>query len=130
MSVETEGSQTEAQASQLELEYHREEKHENKSMDATLVEPKFNPNLIVRAYDDNLPNGSSKSGRVDHYLPAALFFVHASARVATQKCECGTLKGSGQPGVREERESSIFYSSLLPSKRRGSKQNLCPKNFD
>jgi hypothetical protein len=51
-------------------------------MDAKLVTPKFNPNLIVRAYDDNLSNGSAKSGAGDHQLPTVLFFTHASARVA------------------------------------------------
>ncbi len=47
-----------------------------------LVAPKFNPNLIVRAYVDNLSNGSAKSGAGDRQLPAAFFFAHASARFA------------------------------------------------
>ncbi len=72
MSVEAEASQTEAQAAQVELEYRLEEKRENKSMHAKLVSPKFNPNLLVRAYDDNLSNGSAKAGAGDHQLPAAL----------------------------------------------------------
>ena len=82
MSAEAEVAQTEAQAAQVELEYRREEKRENKAMDAKLVAPKFNPNLIARAYGDNLSNGSAKSGAGDRQLPAALFFAHASARVA------------------------------------------------
>ncbi len=71
MSAEAEGAQTEAQAAQVELEYHREEKRENKAMDAKLVAPKFNPNLIVRAYVDNFSNGSAKSGAGDRQHPAA-----------------------------------------------------------
>ncbi len=82
MSAEAEAAQAEAQAAQVELEYRREEKRENKAMDAKLVAPKFNPNLIARAYGDNLSNGSAKSGAGDRQLPAALFFAHASARVA------------------------------------------------
>ncbi len=50
-------------------------------MDAKLVTPKFNPNLITRAYGDNLSNGSAKSGAGDHQIPTALFFAHDSARV-------------------------------------------------
>jgi len=82
MSPEAEASQVEAQASQVELEFRHEEKRENKAMDAKLVAPKFNPNLIVRAYGDNLSNGSAKSDAGDRQLPAALFFAHASASVA------------------------------------------------
>ncbi len=82
MSEEAEAAQTEAQAAQVELEYRHEEKRENKAMDAKLVAPKFNHNLIARAYDDNLSNGSAKSGTGDHQLPSALFFEHASVRVA------------------------------------------------
>ncbi len=82
MIAEAEAAQAEAQTEQVELEYHHEEKRENKAMDTKLVAPKFNPNLITRAYGDNLSNRSSKSGGGDHQLPAALFFAHASARVA------------------------------------------------
>jgi hypothetical protein len=82
MSAETEAAQAEVQAAQVELEYHREEKRENKAMDAKLVVPKFNPNLIVRAYDENLSNGSAKSGGGDHQFPVVLFFAHVSTRVA------------------------------------------------
>jgi hypothetical protein len=81
MSVEAEVVQAEAQATQVELEFHHEEKHENKAMDVKLVAPKFNPNLITRVYDDNLSNGSTKSGAGNHQLPSDLFFAHASARV-------------------------------------------------
>jgi hypothetical protein len=51
-------------------------------MDAKLTAPKFNANLLAKAYGDNLSTGSSKSGGGDSPLPAALFFQHASARVA------------------------------------------------
>ncbi len=61
MSAKAEAAEVEAQTSQVELEYRREEKRENKAMDAKLVAPKFNPSLIARAYDDNLSNGSAKS---------------------------------------------------------------------
>jgi hypothetical protein len=66
MSAEAEAAQTEAQAAQVELEYHREEKRENKVMDTKLVVSKFNPNLIVRAYGDNLSNGSVSRAHVHH----------------------------------------------------------------
>jgi hypothetical protein len=81
MSAEAETAQADAQATQVELEYRREEKRENKAMDAKLVAPICNPNLIVRAYGDNLSNGSAKSGGGDHQLPPALFFAYPSARV-------------------------------------------------
>ncbi len=67
---------------QVELEYHREEKRENKAMDTDLVAPKFNPNLIVRAYGDNLSTGSVISGGSDQ-LPTVLFFKHDSVRVVS-----------------------------------------------
>jgi hypothetical protein len=82
MSAEAEATQTEDQATQVELEFRREEKRENKAMDAKLFTPKFNPNLIVRAYDDNLSKGSAKSGSGDRELPTALFFTHASAHAS------------------------------------------------
>ncbi len=75
MSAETEAAQAEDQAAQVELEYRREEKRENKAMDAKLVEPKFNPNFIGTEYDDNLSNGSVKSGAGDRQLPDDLFFA-------------------------------------------------------
>ena len=61
MSAEAEAAQAEAQTAQVELEYRREEKRVNKAMDTKLVAPKFNPNLIARAYVDNLSNGSAQS---------------------------------------------------------------------
>jgi hypothetical protein len=82
MSATTEATQGEAQASQVELEYRREGKRENKAMDSKLVAPKFKPNLITRVYDDNLSTGSTKSGGDDHKLQDTLFFAHASDRVA------------------------------------------------
>ncbi len=51
-------------------------------MDSKLVTSKFNPNLIVRAYDDNFSNGFTKSGADDLQIPAALFFAYVSVRVA------------------------------------------------
>jgi hypothetical protein len=41
MSAEAEAAQDEAQVAQVELEYRREEKRENKAMDAKLVAPKL-----------------------------------------------------------------------------------------
>jgi hypothetical protein len=82
MSAEAEAAQGEAQAAQVELDFRREEKRENKVMDSKPVASKFNPNLIARVYGDNLSNGSAKSGAGDRQLPAALFFAHASARIA------------------------------------------------
>ncbi len=77
MSAEAEAAQADAQDTQVELEYRREEKRENKVMDAKLVAPICNPNLIVRAYGDNLSNGSVKSGGGDRQLPTALFDLRA-----------------------------------------------------
>jgi hypothetical protein len=51
-------------------------------MDAELVAPKFNPNLIARAYVDNLSNGSAKSGAGDRQLLTVLSFTYTSTRVA------------------------------------------------
>ncbi len=50
MSAEAEVVQAEAQAAQVELEYRREEKRENKAMDAKLVAPKFNPKILFLSY--------------------------------------------------------------------------------
>ena len=77
MSAEAQAAQVEDQASQVEEEYRREEKREHKAMDTKLLTPKFNANLLTKAYGDNLSTGSVKSGGGDHRLPAALFFQHA-----------------------------------------------------
>jgi hypothetical protein len=70
-----------AQADQVE---GREEIHESKAMDSEPFAPKFNANLIAKAYGDNLSTGSVKSGGGDRQqqLPVALFFAHSAARVA------------------------------------------------
>ena len=81
MSAQAETAQGEAQTVQVKLEFRLEEKREHKAMDAKLVTPKFNSNLIAKAYGDNLSTGSVKSGGGDRQLPAALFFVYASDRV-------------------------------------------------
>jgi hypothetical protein len=57
-------------------------KRDHKEMDAKLTASQFNVNLLVKVYGDNLSTGSVKSGGDDHHLPAALFFQHASVRVA------------------------------------------------
>ncbi len=69
-----------AQADQVE---GREEIRESKAMDSKPFAPKFNANLIAKAYGDNLFTGSVKSGGGDRQqqLPAALFFAHSAARV-------------------------------------------------
>ena len=82
MSEEAQATQIEAQAAQVEQEYHHEDKREHKSMDGTLLVPKFNANLLVKAFGDNLSTGSVKSGGGDRQLPATLFFQHAQTRVA------------------------------------------------
>ena len=82
MSAEAEAAQGEAQATQVELEYRHEEKREHKAIDAKLVAPKFNVNLIAKAYDDNLSTGSVKSGGGDRQLTDAFFCAHTSVRVA------------------------------------------------
>ena len=82
MSAQAQAAQSETQVVQVEEEYHHEDKREYKVMDAKLLVPKFNANLLAKAYGDNLSTGSVKSGGGDHPLPAALFFQHAQARVA------------------------------------------------
>ena len=84
MSVQTETAQVEAQAAQVEQEYRREENRDNKAMGSKLFAPKFNANLIAKAYGDNLSTGSVKSGGGDRQqqLPATLFFAHSADRVA------------------------------------------------
>ena len=83
MSAEAQAVQVESQAVQVEEEYHHEDKREHKAMDAKLLAPKFNANLLVMVFGDNLSTGSVKSGGGDRPLPAALFFHQAQARVAT-----------------------------------------------
>ena len=73
----------EAQAAEIEGEYHREEKREQKVMDSKHTEPKISAQLLTKAYGDNLSTGSFKSGGGDrHQLPVEAFFHYASARVA------------------------------------------------
>ena len=52
----------EAQAAEMEGEYHREEKREQKAMDSKHTASKISAQLVVKAYDDNLSTGSFKSG--------------------------------------------------------------------
>ena len=61
MSAVDQASQFEAQAAQVEEEYHREDKREYKVMDAKLLAPKFNTNLVAKAYGDNLSTWSESS---------------------------------------------------------------------
>ena len=72
MNAEAQAAQVEAQATEVEEEYHREDKHEHKVMDAKFLAPKFNVNLLAKAYGDNLSTGSVKSDGGDRPLPAAL----------------------------------------------------------
>jgi len=73
----------EAQAVEVEGEYRREEKREQRAMDSKHTAPKISAQLLAKAYGDNLSTGSVKSGGGDrHQLPAAAFFHYASARVA------------------------------------------------
>ncbi len=121
MSAEAEASQTEAQAAQVELEYHREEKRENKAMDAKLVTPKFNPNLIVRAYVDNFSNGSAKSGAGDRQHPAALFLTHASTRVAVPIVE--PILSGEYPQM--DKNWGFWMSSTNPNSHRLTDHDKC-----
>ena len=92
MSAETQAAQVEAQVVQVEEEYHREDKRENKTMDATFLAPEFNANLLDKAFGDNLSTGSVKSGGGDRQIPVALFFHHAQDRVTAPISE-PTLTG-------------------------------------
>ena len=70
MSAEAQATQVEAQTAQVEEEYRHEDKHDHKDMDAKLLDPKFNANLLTKAYGDNLSTRSVKSDGDDHHLPS------------------------------------------------------------
>ena len=121
MSAQAETAQGEAQAPQVELEYRREEKREHKAMDAKLVVPKFNANLIAKAYGDNLTTGSVKSGGGDHQLPTALFFAHASVRVAAPIGE--PILSGEYPQM--DKTWGFWMSSTNPNSRRLTDHDKC-----
>jgi hypothetical protein len=50
MSADAEAAQAEDQTVQVELEFHHEEKRENKTMDVKLVVTKFNPNRKISEF--------------------------------------------------------------------------------
>ena len=65
MSGQVQVTQVESQDTQVEQEYHGEEKCEYKSMYVELLPPKFNTNLLTKTYVDNLSTGSVRSGGGD-----------------------------------------------------------------
>jgi hypothetical protein len=123
MSDQDQADQVEAQAAQVEQEYRREEKRESKAMDSKLFAPKFNANLIAKAYGDNLSTGSVKSGGGDHQqqLPAALFFAHSAVRVAAPIGE-PVLSGD-YPYM--DKSWSFWMSSTNPNSHRLTDHDKC-----
>jgi hypothetical protein len=121
MSAQAQAAQSETQVVQVEEEYHHEDKREYKVMDAKLLVPKFNANLLAKAYGDNLSTGSVKSGGGDHPLPAALFFQHAQARVATPIGE-PTLAGE-YPQM--DKNWSFWMVSTNPNSHRLTDHDKC-----
>ena len=90
-------------------------------MDVKLLAPKFNANLLAKAYDDNLSTGSVKSGGGDRPLPAALFFQHAQARVAAPIVE-PTLAGE-YPQM--DKNWSFWMASTNPNSHRLTDHDKC-----
>jgi hypothetical protein len=121
MSAEAQVVQFEAQATQVEEEYHHEDKHEHKVMDVKLLAPKFNANLLAKAYGDNLSTGSVKSGGGNRPLSAALFFQHAQTRVAAPIGE-PTLAGE-YPQM--DKNWSFWMSSTNPNSHRLTEHDNC-----
>ena len=111
MSAQAQTAQSEAQTAQVEEEYLREDKREYKTMDVKPLAPKFNANLLVKAYGDNLSTGSVKSDGGDRPLPVALFFQHAQTRVAAPIGE-PTLAGE-YPQM--DKNWSFWMSSTNPN---------------
>ena len=71
MSAEVQVAQIEDQTTQVEEEYHREDKREHKSMDANLLAPKFNANLLAKTFGDNLSTGSADYRMYSTFLTAS-----------------------------------------------------------
>ncbi len=92
-------------------------------MDSKLFAPKFNANLIAKAYGDNLSTGSVKSGGGDHQqqLPAALFFAHSAVRVAAPIGE-PVLSGD-YPYM--DKSWSFWMSSTNPNSHRLTDHDKC-----
>ena len=93
------------------------------TMDAKLFVPKFNSNLIAKAYGDNLSTGSVKSGGGDHQqqLPAALFFAHSAVRVAAP---IGEPILSGEYPYMDKRWT-FWMSSTNPNSHRLTDHDKC-----
>ncbi len=96
---------------------------ESKAMDSKLFAPKFNANLIAKAYGDNLSTGSVKSGGGDRQqqLPAALFFAHSATRVAAPIGE-PTLSGD-YPHM--DKNWAFWMSSTNPNSHRLTDHDKC-----
>jgi hypothetical protein len=88
MSAQAQADQVEAQAAQVEQEYHREEKRENKVMDSKLLASKFNDNprvsvqVFSKAIDDD--KRSVASGKSAKPLSPALFFESTTAKSSSE----------------------------------------------
>ncbi len=90
-------------------------------MDTEPLAPKFNANLLTKAYDDNLSTGSVKSGGGDRPFPVALFFQHAQARVAAPIGE-PTLAGE-YPQM--DKKWSFWMTSTNPNSHRLTDHDKC-----
>jgi hypothetical protein len=93
MSGQAEVDQAEAHTAQVEQEYRREEKRENKQMDSKLLAPKFNVNhrlsvqVLSKAIDDE--KRSVASGQSAKAISPALFFESV-----TEKSDLADFSGS------------------------------------
>ena len=93
MSGQAQADQVEAQAAQVEQEYHREEKRESKAMDSKLLAPKFNANprlsaqVLSKVIDDE--KRSVASGQSAKAISPALFFESV-----TEKSDVADFSGS------------------------------------
>ena len=121
MSGQAQAAQVEVQDSQVEEEYHREEKREHKTMDANLTPSKFNTNLLVKTYGDNISTGSFKSGGGDRPLPVVFFFQHASARVAAPIGE--PILSGEYPQM--DKNWAFWMSSTNPNSHRLTDHDKC-----
>ena len=90
-------------------------------MDAKLLAPKFNDNLLTKTFGDNLSTGSVKSGGDDHQLPAAFFFQDVQVRVTTPIGE-PTLAGE-YPQM--DKNWSFWMVSTNPNSHRLTDHDKC-----
>jgi hypothetical protein len=90
-------------------------------MDVKPLAPKFNVNLLAKAYDDNLSTGSVKSGGGDRPFPPPLFFQHAQTRVAAPIGE----PTFGREYPQMDKNWSFWMTSTNPNSNRLTDHDKC-----